>query len=79
MNIKEYYTINYPYDELGLEIKDKANFYGLLNHLILGYDIYKYIGVHDSVIRERLFNKLADDMNVSYDYVYSLWLNPLKA
>jgi hypothetical protein len=47
---------------------------GLLNKLIVGEDVYRYIGVTDSVIRERLFEKLADTLNVKYDYVYNLWL-----
>jgi hypothetical protein len=26
------------------------------------------------VIRERLFERLAEELNVKYDYVYNLWL-----
>jgi hypothetical protein len=73
--IREYYVENFPSDDLGLELNETPTFPGLLNQLIVGGDVYRYIGVSDSVIRERLFEKLAETLNVSYDYVYNLWLN----
>ena len=75
MKIKQFYLNNYPTDELGVELNDKANFTGLLNELFTGNDIYGYIGVGDSIIRERLFSKLSEILNCSYDYVYNLWLS----
>ena len=75
MNIKQFYLENYPTDELGIELKDDTNFTGLLNELFTGNDIYGYIGVGDSIIRERLFEKLSEILKCSYDYVYDLWLN----
>ena len=72
--IKEYYVENFPTDNLGLELNETPTFPGLLNQLIVNGDVYRYIGVSDSVIRERLFEKLAKTLNVSYDYVYNLWL-----
>ena len=75
MNIKQFYIENYPTDELGIELKDDTNFTGLLNELFTDNDIYGYIGVGDSIIRERLFEKLSEILSCSYDYVYNLWLN----
>ena len=75
MKIKQFYLSNYPTDELGVELNDKANFTGLLNELFTGNDIYGYIGVGDSIISERLFSKLSEILNCSYDYVYNLWLS----
>ena len=75
MKIKQFYLSNYPTDELGVELNDNANFTGLLNELFTGNDIYGYIGVGDSIIRERLFSKLSEILNCSYDYVYNLWLS----
>ena len=72
--IKEYYVENVPTDNLGLELNETPTFPGLLNQLIVDGDVYRYIGVSDSVVRERLFEKLAESINVSYDYVYNLWL-----
>ena len=75
MNIKQFYLENYPTDELGLELKDDTTFTGLLNELFTKNDIYGYIGVGDSIIRERLFMELSEILKCSYDYVYDLWLN----
>ncbi len=74
MTIREYYLETYPTDDLGLELNPTPTFAGLLNQLIVGGDVYQYIGVGDSLIRERLFERLAEELNVKYDYVYNLWL-----
>jgi hypothetical protein len=74
MTIREFYLENYPTDDLGLELNETPTFAGLLNQLIVGGDVYRYIGVADSVIRERLFERLANELEVGYDYVYDLWL-----
>jgi hypothetical protein len=74
MKIRKYYLEAFPTDELGIEINENATFAGLLNQLIVGGDVYEYIGVGDSIVRERCFEKLAKEMEVSYDYVYNLWL-----
>ena len=75
MNIKEYYMNEYPTDELGVELNENATFVGLLNTLHEGGDVYDYFGVGDSLIRERLFEELAKQLNTSYDCVYDLWMN----
>jgi hypothetical protein len=74
MTIREYYLTKYPTDELGVELNQTPTFAGLLNQLIVGGDVYRYIGVADSIIRERLFEGLAEELNVKYDYVYDLWI-----
>ena len=78
MNIKQFYLENYPTDELGIEINEKANFEGLLNELFIGGDIYQYIEVVDSIIRERLFEQLSKTLERPYEYVYNLWLDNSK-
>jgi hypothetical protein len=75
MNIKEFYLNEYPTDELGSELKENTTFSGLLNNLFTENNIYDYIGVGDSIIRERLFSQLSIQLNKDYDYVYNLWLN----
>jgi hypothetical protein len=75
MNIKNYYCETFPTDELGVEINENATFIGLYHDLLIGGDPYEYIGVGDSIVRERLFEKLANIIDTSYDYVYNLWLN----
>jgi len=75
MTIKDFYLNEYPTDELGIELDTKATFAGLVTQLFGGGDVYNYIGVHDSLVRERLFSELAKQLNKSYDFVYNLWLN----
>jgi hypothetical protein len=74
MMIKEFYLESYPTDELGIEIKENVTFTGLLDVLHNTGDVYEYIGVWDSIVRERLFEKLSEILNTPYDYVYELWL-----
>jgi hypothetical protein len=58
-SILVYYVNHYPEDELALEIKAKATFNGLYEVLSNKGDAYEYIGVADSIVRERVFEKLA--------------------
>jgi hypothetical protein len=74
MTIKDYYLKNFSTDELGLELNDSPTFAGLLHQLLLGECVYKYIGVGDSLIRERLFQGLAKEIETPYDFVYNLWI-----
>lgn len=67
--LKEFYLSNYD-DELGQQINPKATFIGLFEVMDNYGDVYDYIGVADSVIRERIFNGLASVMRVDYNYVY---------
>ena len=75
MNIREYYVNKYPTDELGVELNPDATLRGLFICLIDGVDIYEYIGVSDSTVRERLFETIAEEWNISYDSVYDIWIN----
>jgi hypothetical protein len=73
MKLKTYYLEQYPTDDLGIEIDADATFEGLFETLDRYRDVYEYIGVYDSVIRERLFNRLAEVMEVPYEEVYNQW------
>jgi hypothetical protein len=75
MNIREFYLEAYPTDELGLELNTEATFIGLFVKLIEGADVYEYIGVTDSIVRERCFERIAYMWDISYDFVYQLWIN----
>ena len=74
MKIREFYLEAYPSDDMGKDINPNATFAGLLNQLIVSGEVYAYLYVYDSIIRERLFEKLAEELEVSYEYVYNLWL-----
>jgi hypothetical protein len=67
MKIREFYLENYPTDELGIEIDPTATFGGLYQALGDYDDVYEYIGVGDSLIRERLFEKLAEITGHEYE------------
>lgn len=64
----------FPTDELGLEINTEATVDGLFRVLDNYGDVYLYLGVVDSLVRERCFEKLAETMGVSYNEVYEQWL-----
>jgi hypothetical protein len=74
MNIKQYYTKHFPSDKLGNEIKSDITFLGLRNILYGNLDVYEYIGVGDSIVRERLFEKLSEYIDQDYGFIYDLWL-----
>jgi len=44
MKIREFYLEAFPTDDLGLELNETPTFAGLLNQLIVGGDVYRYIG-----------------------------------
>lgn len=72
--IKEWYIKEYSTDDLGQEINEEITFYDIFYALDRYNDIYEVLGVEDSVIRERVFQKLADIMKVEYNYIYEQWL-----
>ena len=74
MKIREFYVKNYPTDDLGKGINPKATFAGLLNELFIGRDVYEYLYVYDSIVRERVFEQLAEELGLGYAYVYKLWI-----
>jgi hypothetical protein len=72
-SIKGFYVDTYPTDELGQEINDEASFEGLNKVLDCNIDVYEYLGVGDSLVRERVFAKLAELMGVSYNVIMDKW------
>ena len=74
LKIKDWYKEEYPTDKLGDDIKKDITFYDIFDALDNYQDIYETMGVDDSIIRERVFAKLAELMEVDYDYIYDQWL-----
>lgn len=72
--LRAWFMQNYPHDDLGKEISPQATFLGLFETLDFRQDVYQYIGVGDSLIREALFEGLALLMDCDYDYIYDQWL-----
>ena len=76
MTIKEFYLNEYPTDELGVEINKDATFVGLLWMLqTKPRDVYDFLGVYDSIVRERVFEELSKQLRLSYTTIYEMWLN----
>lgn len=73
--IREYYANAYPDDDLGRQLLEDVTFADVLEALRGQQDVYDVIGVGDSIVRERLFARIAELLEVDYDYVYYLWLN----
>lgn len=71
MKIKNWYVSKFPSDELGKEINPDCTFEILSKDI---ENVYDNICVGDSIIRERVFEKLAEIMNVDYSVVYNSWL-----
>ena len=74
--IKDWYKVTYPADLYGcFELKSDITFEGAYIALIEGRDIYDYLGVDDSIVRERVFIALSEIMQCEYDTIYYMWLN----
>ena len=76
--IKEWYLKEYSSDSLGNQLLDGTTFYDLFYALDRKKDIYITLfgsgELGDSLIRERVFEKLAEIMGVDYNYIYEQWL-----
>ena len=72
--LKEWYTTNYPSDELGAEINPDSTFQNLFDALDQYRDVYEVIGVGDSLVRERLFESLAEITGYDYQIIYEQWM-----
>lgn len=73
-NVKEWYIETYSTDTMGEEIRSDITFNDIFKALDSRKDFYDFIGVSDSVIRERIFTQLAKIMGVDYMYIYNQWL-----
>lgn len=80
LNVKDWYCETYPDDDLGLEINKFITFDDVITNLnecaegTTNLDFYDLIQVSDSLIRERVFDKLSEILNVDYKSIYDLWL-----
>jgi hypothetical protein len=76
IKVKEWYVSTYPEDEVGATLNEETTFNDVFVALDTHEDVYEVIGGDcDSIVRERVFEKLATIMNVEYDYIYNQWLD----
>ena len=75
-NVRKWYSENYPTDDLVNEIDEFVTFTELGLILMARQNFYEAVGNGiDSVIRERIFSKLSEELSVEYDLIYSMWLS----
>jgi len=72
--LREYYINSYPSDAIGKEMNRYVTFVDLFECLDNYQDVYSLINVYDSLVRERLFDKLSEIMCVDYSYIYNQWI-----
>ena len=75
LNIKSWYMSQYPTDEVGKTLNDDVTFQDLFDCLDNYKDVYELLGGDaDSIIRERVFEKLAELTDYTYEDIYNQWL-----
>lgn len=79
IKVKEWYCVTYPDDNLGCEISSRISFLTIYNAIKSGRDIYEVMGVGDSIIRERIFDKLSIILKVDYSVLFYMWLDKSKS
>ena len=86
LNIKQWYEETYPSDSESQYMRDDKTFRDALflltsndyYDLSLDLDFYdEILGDVDSVVRERVFDKLAEILGVDYEAVYDAWLKEI--
>ena len=72
----DFYKECYPTDtEMIEQINRNATFQDAFECLQVGFNFYAFLGVDDSIVRERVFEALATLMGCSYDHIYYQWLD----
>ena len=73
--IIDWYRMAYPTDTWAIENLNKiATFDDAYECLCIGFNIYTRLGVSDSIVRERVFEGLANAFACEYSAIYELWL-----
>ena len=72
--IRDFYMEAFPTDELGKDINGNATFQDAFECLQVGFNFYTFLGVDDSIVRERVFDALATLMGCSYEHIIGQWL-----
>ena len=80
-NVRDWYNEAYPTDDWAVKnMNHGITFQDVYVCLLLKGDFYAFIGADDSIVRERVFQELADLMKTDYSTIYDQWLsaeNPL--
>lgn len=75
--VRDFYLAEYPTDDLGPSLIPDVTFKDVVSCINKGQDLYDTVGQNiDTVIRERIFSKIAELLDVDYLSVYHKWLYP---
>lgn len=75
-NVREWYTLAFPGDELAVGINPSLTFDDTLAAVPTGDGFYTALGdAADSLLRERIFEELCNRYGYTYDEVYDSWLH----
>ena len=78
-HIVDWYVEAYPDDaDIMYGANDDLSFSDLVFEMVNGKDFYDTLQVSDSVVRERVFERIAQIYGVDYNDVYSLWLGDIN-
>lgn len=72
--IKEWYALNHPEETYTQYLNGKITFGKLWEGMKKRKDFYRMVGFADSLIRENIFQELANRLNITYKEVQTLWL-----
>lgn len=75
-NVREWYALAFPSDELAVGINPSLTFDDAIAAVPTGDGFYTALGeTADSLLRERIFEELCNRYGYTYDEVYDSWLN----
>jgi len=74
--IQSWYLNTFLDDAEGVSLKRNITFAQAYNCLVSKEDFYEFIGIADTIIRERIFEKIAELYEIDYSVVYNQWLLP---
>ena len=75
--VRDWYALEFPSDDLGADISD-ITFDGVVECLNRGSDVYEALGVADSIVRERVFDRTAELLQVDYNVIFKKWIHDNK-
>ena len=72
--IRDWYMDTYPNDDLGEDLYEEQTMADALDTLENGENFYLFLGVCDSTVLERVFEKLSELTGKGYNEIYNMWL-----
>ena len=71
--IRKWYMQNFRDDDLGPDINPDVTFGQIWQAIKMGEDVYEKLGFADSLVRERVFQALAEIKKTDYESIYMIW------